>query len=569
MKNLRNLFTIAVIVVATLTSIYADTTPQTLPYTQNWSTTGTLITVNDNWSSVPGIVGYLGDDAGTTVANINALSVLTGTSAIDVVANAANTSTSGGVAELEADGVVALQGSGTADFPHITVYLNTTGQNKIRVQCNVRDVDPSATDDAIQQFVIQYRVGSTGNFITVPGSYRADVTTIATATQVTPIDVTLPAAANNQPIVEVRFMTTNAAGSDEWTGIDDINITANSPNSFPTANTDMNGDGRTDYVTLRATNSPFTDGVSGSRKMLSNQAKRDQKGIRRNGGSTTVYWYSGLNGSGSSSVVQWGLDSDFFVPADYDGDGKTDHAVWRPAPATFAAFYILQSADFTLKAELFGQNGDDPSVVGDYDGDGKADVAVYRQNATQSFFYFRGTTVNAGGNITFLPWGNGSDEGITGDYDGDGKNDFCVRRNVSSANQFILLKSADNGVEFIDWGLFSDTDAPGDYDGDGKDDFAMVRGGANLSWYILERDGGGTGSNPIVWGLGTDDIVPGDYDGDSRSDVAIWRADANPDLNFYHVRQSARITAAGAEGNLSSVEWGTNADVPIQSWANH
>src|SRR6185503_14782487 len=38
----------------------ADSTAQTLPFSQNWSNTG-LITLDDNWSGVPGIVGYLGD----------------------------------------------------------------------------------------------------------------------------------------------------------------------------------------------------------------------------------------------------------------------------------------------------------------------------------------------------------------------------------------------------------------------------------------------------------------------------------------------------------------------------
>ena len=39
---------------------------------------------------------------------------------------------------------------------------------------------------------------------------------------VTPVDVTLPAAVDNQPIVQLRIMTADAAGSDEWVGIDDI-----------------------------------------------------------------------------------------------------------------------------------------------------------------------------------------------------------------------------------------------------------------------------------------------------------------------------------------------------------
>ena len=46
------------------------------------------------------------------------------------------------------------------------------------------------------------------------------------ATLVTPVNVTLPAAAEKQPIVEIRIITTDAVGSDEWIGIDDISVTA-------------------------------------------------------------------------------------------------------------------------------------------------------------------------------------------------------------------------------------------------------------------------------------------------------------------------------------------------------
>src|SRR5262245_25991213 len=40
--------------------VRADSTPQTLPFSQDWSNT-TMITVNDNWTGVPGIIGYRGD----------------------------------------------------------------------------------------------------------------------------------------------------------------------------------------------------------------------------------------------------------------------------------------------------------------------------------------------------------------------------------------------------------------------------------------------------------------------------------------------------------------------------
>ncbi len=76
-----------------------------------------------------------------------------------------------------------------------------------------------------EQVALQFRVGSSGNFTNVPAGYVADATTADQATHVTPVSVTLPAAAENQSLVQVRIMTTNAAGNDEWVGIDDINIT--------------------------------------------------------------------------------------------------------------------------------------------------------------------------------------------------------------------------------------------------------------------------------------------------------------------------------------------------------
>src|SRR6185369_6354758 len=55
--------------------------------------------------------------------------------------------------------------------------------------------------------------------------FVADATTgPSLATKVTPVSVTLPAAADNQPLVQVRIITTNAIGNDEWVGIDDLLI---------------------------------------------------------------------------------------------------------------------------------------------------------------------------------------------------------------------------------------------------------------------------------------------------------------------------------------------------------
>ena len=62
------------------------------------------------------------------------------------------------------------------------------------------------------------------------------------------------------------------------------------------------------------------------------------------------------------------------TPDDYDGDGKTDLAVYRPSTGVW---FILNSASFTGRDQQWGVLGDIP-VPGDYDGDGKTDLAVYR-----------------------------------------------------------------------------------------------------------------------------------------------------------------------------------------------
>src|SRR5262249_57649334 len=62
----------------------------------------------------------------------------------------------------------------------------------------------------------------------VPGGYLSDGTTgPSLASLVTPIDVILPPDANNQAVLQIRIMTTNAVGNDEWVGIDDIVVSSN------------------------------------------------------------------------------------------------------------------------------------------------------------------------------------------------------------------------------------------------------------------------------------------------------------------------------------------------------
>jgi hypothetical protein len=44
--------------------------------------------------------------------------------------------------------------------------------------------------------------------------------------------------------------------------------------------------------------------------------------------------------TGTAGVIQWGVSTDVAVPADYDADGTTDFAVYRPSTGIW---YVLPS----------------------------------------------------------------------------------------------------------------------------------------------------------------------------------------------------------------------------------
>jgi hypothetical protein len=200
------------------------------PLTQTWSDTA-LIATDDDWSRVPAIVGHRGDGM-VAEPDVDPRTVLADGSStpVDVTANRTDPGAVGlaaGVAEFElADPVVAIEGSATASAPHLVIALDTRGRAGIAVRLVLRDIDPSAAD-AIEPVALQYRVGASGDFANAPGGYVADATTgPGEATRVTEVRTVLPAAADDQPLVHLRVIATNADGRDEWVGVDDIEVSA-------------------------------------------------------------------------------------------------------------------------------------------------------------------------------------------------------------------------------------------------------------------------------------------------------------------------------------------------------
>jgi len=230
-KSVTPMLVLVALVVAAIAAI-GNSTTQTLPFSQDWSNPA-LITTNNDWSAVPGINGYLGEVTLTNTTGVDPQTLLAdiGDGVPDVFANQTNASsfTSGGPAEFDAlsDPTVAMQGSGSADAPHLILYINSLTKQNLNLSYNLRDIDCGATAGIIQQFVAQYRIGGVGAWTNIAGSYVANASDglASTCTKVTPVSVALPPACDNVAEVQIRIMTTNAVSSDEEIAVDDISVT--------------------------------------------------------------------------------------------------------------------------------------------------------------------------------------------------------------------------------------------------------------------------------------------------------------------------------------------------------
>lgn len=253
-------------------------------------------------------------------------------------------------------------------------------------------------------------------------------------------------------------------------------------------------------------------------------------------------WYLRRSTAGDAYLV-WGLTTDRPAATHFDGDNKTDIAIFRDG------VFHAHTPAFPWIVMESGLAGDQP-VLGNFDDYGMhlEDYAVrgIRQgvvtwNVIQGTY---GAAAPSGvGQSVTITGEQISDKPIAGDFNGDSRDEIGYFRDgtwVTTDYRRVLPP------ESFHWGSVGDIPVPGDYDGDRQTDYAIFRPSTG-DWWIRRST---AGIFVIRFGLNGDVPVPADYDGDGKVDIAIYR-----DGVWWQYRMGS--------GTVRVDLWGVAGDKPI------
>lgn len=206
---------------ATMVKAQSNPAPQSLPYQQTFDALpATSTAYPDGWQ------GWT--LAGSPSGNFN-----TAAPAADkALATGTASSTTNGTYNY--NGKLGFLNSGSADIS-VVLAINTTGQSNISMQYDVatlRNPYDGSSNTRVNEVILQYRVGTTGTFTSITGTEYQNNTTQQTTSGVTTPQhpatesILLPAACENQPVVQLRWVNRqiSGAGSRPSFMVDNINV---------------------------------------------------------------------------------------------------------------------------------------------------------------------------------------------------------------------------------------------------------------------------------------------------------------------------------------------------------
>lgn len=270
----------------------------------------------------------------------------------------------------------------------------------------------------------------------------------------------------------------------------------------------------------------------------------------RDAGNGRMYIFGDFNGiggvfsPGTSKIVRLEPNtSPTKAKYDFDGDGRSDLAVFRPSDRFW---YIFKSSD-GIAYQLFGL-ADDALAAGHYDDDGRTDIGIFRDGTLHAYspmFAHRQILI-----------GQTGDKPLPGNFEDYYPNigDFMVRGLRSGSVTWIFrdgvtapLYVAASYSFTLPGELATDTPVVGDFNGDSRDEAGYFRDGL---WYTSDYK---FMQEPqtIQWGMAGDIPVPDDYDGDRQTDYAIFR----PSTGVWWIRLSS--------GGFFIVQFGQEGDIPV------